>query len=237
MTWHIVKGAMYMLNNPGSIDHVLPRPKGTDASVASSHVGTNTNIAAVIDVALGSIATEQSDFEEHVSISGIRLAFVASWSGGPTDSTGGTFRVYFDPDVPQALYDAPDLLNGVRRQMEFFLRGEYGTTFQFFKGFKPLDSREAKIAISVHPDDEQVTITVGDFGRMQMTPIRGVGGALIRILHAGPEFRDDVVEASDIEQVSSWHDPDIAKWQGNGTAEISDVYWKWSALDRGVQLP
>ncbi|MDQ6695584.1 MAG: hypothetical protein M3014_14425, partial [Chloroflexota bacterium] len=108
MSWHIVKGAMYMLNNPGSIDHVMSRPKGTDASVAAAPMGTNTNIAIVIDVALGSIATEQSDFTEHVSVSGIKLALVAGWSGTPTGSTGGAFRVYFDPYVPQALRDTPE---------------------------------------------------------------------------------------------------------------------------------
>lgn len=219
MTWHSVKGARFSVNGAKS-----------DDATTSSRSDAKLYTAMVLDIHLGGMGTGESNFAEHVAISGMKVAMAGYVSSDGGSEAKGRMRIYFDPGVPQELRDRTDLVPGIRENLNRFFMGRRGTTFSQFRNVEFLDSQEAAIIVSIHPDEELYTVTVGDLGRLEMKPTRGSNGEFVRVLNEGPEYRDNIIVAIDQKHTSFWNDPDSGSWRGDGTAEMSDFNWRWNAL-------
>jgi hypothetical protein len=145
-------------------------------------------------------------------VSGAKVVFIADWPQGFLGGNG-VGRMYFD----QALSEKQrDLLGEV-------LGGKRGGVFGMIATLitSVLPSKEAAIDVQVNGDE--TTITCGNFGKLQVKPLRGANGQPTRLLNAAASFREDVTLGKGTG--SHWQDPDLKKWQSGGHAELSEFDW------------
>lgn len=147
-----------------------------------------------------------------VDLSGTKVALAADWPSGFLGGNG-TGRLYFDPSASQQQ----------RAALEGIVSGRQGGALEAIAMLVPTFLAPKEAAINIQKSDDEVRITVGNFGTLVSRPLRGATGEPTRLLHAAAAFRDDIVLGNG--RGSQWRDPELRQWEGGGHSEIGDFDW------------
>ncbi len=145
-------------------------------------------------------------------ISGSRVVLVGDWPSGFLGGNG-TGRLYFDPSVGQKK----------RAALENVFHGKMGGVWEPVATLmsKWMPSKEA--AIQIKKDGDTTRVSVGNFGELVTTPLKGATGENTRLLHGAAAFRDDIILAKGTG--SSWRDPEMRAWESGGHSEQAAFDW------------
>jgi hypothetical protein len=144
-----------------------------------------------------------------VDVSGTKGALSGEWPSGFL-SGNGKGQMYIDPrDTPEQ-----------REALASVFEGKKGGVFEILASLltEVLPNKEAPIDIKI--DGDHRTITVGDYGTLEIEDMKGPSGELTRVLHGAAAFRDNIILARG--HGSNWRDPDLRQWESSGHAERED---------------
>jgi hypothetical protein len=160
--------------------------------------------AVVVDVKSGKV--------DNTDISGITAVIIGDWPSGFLGGNGKG-RLYLDTSVSQEQQAA----------LESVLGGQRGGVFEVLASLVPDMLPTKKAPINLQAGDGEFRITVGDFGLLTGTALRGASGEFTRVLNGAAHFRDDTILAKGTG--SYWRDPEMRQWESGGHAEFSPVDW------------